>query len=48
MIVRFYRQTLWRQSFISHVMRYELNLELDKTVEISRTKNKFYCLSKVH
>jgi len=31
MIVRFYRQTLWPQSFTSHVMRYELNLVLDKS-----------------
>jgi len=31
MIVRFYLQTLWSQSFTSHVMRYELNLELDNS-----------------
>jgi len=31
MIVKFYRQTLWRQPFISHVIRYELNLELDNS-----------------
>jgi len=43
MIVRFYHQTLWPQSFTTHVMRYELI-----TVVISQTKNKFYCLSKVH
>jgi len=30
-IVIFYRQTLWPQSFTSLVMRYELNLELDKS-----------------
>jgi len=31
MIVKFYRQTLWPQSFTSHVMRHELNLELDNS-----------------
>jgi len=31
MIVRFYLQTLWSQSFTSHVMKYELNLELDNS-----------------
>jgi len=29
MIVKFYRQTLWPQPFISHMKRYELNLDLD-------------------
>jgi len=46
MIVKFYRQTLRPQPFISRVMQHELDLEL--TVVISRTKDKFYCLSKVH
>ena len=45
MIVKFYRQTLRPQPFISRVMQHELDLEL--TVVISRTKDKFYCLSKV-
>jgi len=31
MIVKFYRQTLWPQPFTSHVMRYELNPELDNS-----------------
>jgi len=31
MIVKFYRQTLWSQPFTSHVMRHELNLELDNS-----------------
>jgi len=31
MIEKFYRQTLWPQPFTSHVMRYELKLELYKS-----------------
>jgi len=31
MIVKFYRQTFWPQPFTRHVMRYELNLELDNS-----------------
>jgi len=31
MIVKFDCQTLWPQSFTSHVMRYELNQELDNS-----------------
>jgi len=47
MIVKFCHQTLWPQSFTSHVMRYELNLELDNSRD-NPEKNRFYCLSKVH
>jgi len=38
MIVRFYRQTLWPQLFTSHVMRYELNRELDNSRDKSDKK----------
>jgi len=33
MIVKFCRQTLWPQPFTSHVIRYELNLELDNSCD---------------
>ena len=45
MIVKFYRQTLWPQLFTSHVIRYELNLELDNSRDKPETntitKNKY-------
>ena len=31
MIVKFYRQTLWPQTFTRHVMQHELNMELDNS-----------------
>jgi len=41
MIVKFYCQTLWPQSFTSHVMRYELNLELDNSRDKPDKKTSF-------
>jgi len=31
MIVKFYRQTLWPQTFTSRMMQHELNMELDNS-----------------